>query len=183
MSGYAGPASMALPPGLIVSFLPVRSMIQKAMKSTARIPMKTQVSIQDQSVPVKSTPASSCASTPAVITARNGRAPDGAATPDPWRMSVKALKADWCGRYAPERDDVTAQALDAARHRALRRTVRGSHPRHEVLGDARHDGHHRAARSDLAGRRSARYEHVPTRDVRRGDAADRNGVVREGVAV
>ena len=25
-----------------------------------------------------------------------------------------ALMADWCGRYAPERDDVTAQALDGA---------------------------------------------------------------------
>jgi hypothetical protein len=29
-------------------------------------------------------------------------------------MSGNALMADWCGRYAPERDDVTAQALDGA---------------------------------------------------------------------
>jgi hypothetical protein len=76
--------------------------------------MKTQLSIQDQSVPLKSMPASSWAMTPAVITAMKGRAPEVLASPAPWPMSVKVLMADWCGRYAPVRDDVTAQALDGA---------------------------------------------------------------------
>src|SRR5690242_9965898 len=146
---YGGLASVALPPRLMREDLPSRSMIQNAMNSTATIPMKTQLSIHAQSVPLKSMPAFSCASTPVAITASKGRAPDVVASPAPWPMSVNALMADWCGRYAPERDDVTAQALDGARHRALRRTLRGKDPRHEVLGDARHDGHHGATRSDL----------------------------------
>src|SRR3954451_10841815 len=123
--------------------------------------MKTQLSIHDQSVPVKSTPASSCARTPVAITAMNGRAPDVVASPAPWPMSGNALMAEWCGRYAPERDDVTAQALDGARHRALRRTVRGSPPRNEVLRNAGHDGRDRAARGHLAGGRTAGHQHVP----------------------
>jgi hypothetical protein len=52
--------------------------------------------------------------TPVVITAMKGRAPEVLASPAPWPMSVKVLMADWCGRYAPVRDDVTAQALDGA---------------------------------------------------------------------
>src|SRR3954447_14182865 len=113
--GYEGAASIALPPGRITSLLPERSMIQKAMKSAARIPMKIQLSIQAQSVPVKSTPASSCAITPVVITARKGRAPVVVASPAPCPMSVNALMAEWCGRYAPGRDDDTSHALDDAR--------------------------------------------------------------------
>src|SRR4051795_7420415 len=140
--------------------------------------MKTQLSIHDQSVPVKSTPASSCARTPVAITARKGRAPDVVASPAPWPMSVNALMADWCGRYAPERDDVTAQALDGARHRALRRTVRGKDPRHEVFGDARHDGCDRAPGSDLPRGRTSRHQHLPDRHLRCGYAADRHRVVR-----
>src|SRR3954465_13002003 len=129
------------------------------------MPRKSQLSIHDQSVPVKSTPTSSCASTPVVMTARNGRAPDVVASPVPWPMSANVLKAEWCGRYAPERDDVTAQALVGARHRALRRTVRGKDPRHEVFGDARHDGRDRTAGGDLARGRAAGHEHVPARHV------------------
>ena len=53
--------------------------------------MKIQLSIQAQSVPVKFTPASSCAMTPVVITTRNGRAPEEVARPVPCPMSVKAL--------------------------------------------------------------------------------------------
>src|SRR4051795_9586638 len=113
------------------------------------MPMNTQLSIHAQSVPVKLTPASSCASTPVVITAMNGRAPEVVASPAPCPMSVNALKSGVTRSVGSGRDDVTAQALDGARHRALRRTVRGPHPGHEVLDDARHDGRDRTARGDL----------------------------------
>src|SRR3954466_9172561 len=71
--------------------LPSRSITQNAINSAARIPRKIQLSIHDQSVPVKSMPTSSCASTPVAITARKGRAPDVVARPAPWPMSVNAL--------------------------------------------------------------------------------------------
>ena len=50
-----------------------------------------------------------------------------------------------------------------ARARALRRAVRVAHAGHEVLGDARPDGDHRAARGHLAGRRPAGHQHLPRR--------------------
>src|SRR3954454_19227038 len=71
--------------------LPSRSITQNAINSAARIPRKIQLSIHDQSVPVKSMQTSSCASTPVAITARKGRAPDVVARPAPWPMSVNAL--------------------------------------------------------------------------------------------
>src|SRR3954467_337521 len=71
--------------------LPSRSITQNAINSAARIPRKLQLSIHDQSVPVKSMPTSSCASTPVAITARKGRAPDVVARPAPWPMSGNAL--------------------------------------------------------------------------------------------
>ena len=43
----------------------------------------------------------------------------------------------------------------------------------EVVGDARPDGGHRAARGDLARRRPAGHEHVPGRGLRRADGARR----------
>src|SRR4051794_20357940 len=112
--------------------------------------MKIQLSIQDQSVCEKSMPASACAITPVVMTTRKGRAPEVVASPAPCPMSVNALKSGVTRSVGSGRDDVTAQALDGARHRALRRTVRGPHSGHEVLGDARHDGRDRPARGDLA---------------------------------
>ena len=50
-----------------------------------------------------------------------------------------------------------------SRPRALRRPLRLSYPRHEVLSDAGPDGDHRAPGGHLAGRRPARHEHVPGR--------------------
>ena len=60
-----------------------------------------------------------------------------------------------------------------ARPGALRRAVRRPHARHEVLGDARPDGDHRAPRGHLAGRRPARHVDVPARVAGRAALAHR----------
>ena len=62
------------------------------------------------------------------------------------------------------RDVPPPAARRRARPRALRRAVRRAHARHEVLGDARPDGDHRAPRGHLAGRRPARHVDLPARD-------------------
>ena len=53
---------------------------------------------------------------------------------------------------------------DGARPGALRRPVRAAHPGHALLGDARPDGDHGAARGDLARRRPGRHLDLPARD-------------------
>ena len=52
-----------------------------------------------------------------------------------------------------------------------------------LLGDARPDGGHRAARGDLAGRRAARHLDLPAADLRRADDPDRPGVGGRGAPV
>ena len=72
---------------------------------------------------------------------------------------------------------------DGARPGALRGPVRAAHPGHALLGDARPDGDHGAARGDLARRRPGRHLDLPARDLRRPDDPDRPGVVGGGAPV
>src|SRR3954447_13272019 len=62
---------------------------------------------------------------------------------------------------------------DVARPGALRGSLRPPHPGDALLGDARPDGDHRAARGDLAGGRPARHLDLPGGELRRPDDADR----------
>src|SRR4051794_29115943 len=130
--------------GLGLSPFAGRSPTQPPMKKTARTAIQIQLSIHDQSVPLKFVPASACASTPATIGGTSGRAPLAVARPAPCPMSMKAVIGE-------QASPVRSGADDRARHRAVRGAVRSAHPRHEVVGDARPDGRDRAAGSDLAG--------------------------------
>ena len=103
-----------------------------------------------------------------------------ARAPAPWRMSRRSfmggtgtVRAHDDRRQGPgARGEATARepacrtASSPPRARALRRPVRRAHAGHEVLGDARPDGAHRAPRGDLARRRPARHLDVPGRVVR-----------------
>ena len=73
---------------------------------------------------------------------------------------------------APTRRSHTTSS-DVARYAGLfaQRTAR-----HALLGDARPDGDHGAARGDLARRRPPRHLDLPARELRRADDADRAGV-------
>ena len=83
------------------------------------------------------------------------------------RMTIDDRDARTPGE--PRTDDVCSRPpSDVARPRALRRPVRGAHEGHEVLGDARPHGAHRAQRHHLARRRPARHV-VVSRRVLRGD--------------
>ena len=75
------------------------------------------------------------------------------------------------------------RAHDGARSRALRGAVRRADAGHALLGDARPDGDHRAARGDLARRRPAGHLDLPARELRRADDADRAGVLGRGAPV
>ena len=128
---------------------------------------------------------------------RNGRTPAAAATPIalqdvedgavtvPIRLKRRmTVDDDAQGPGRRRRWRTPAPRVDRARPRALRRAVRRAHRGHEVLGDARPDGDHRAPRGDLAGRRPARTRR-PSRPRRFAALMTRiaAGVARRGAAV
>ena len=109
---------------------------------------------------------------------RNGRMPAAAARPSPWRMSRTSFTVRYrearhdCRRQARRRGPRSARdarapcvsARDLERYAGLfAARTRG----HEVLGDARPHGDHRAPRGHLAGRRPARHLDLPGRVARR----------------
>ena len=74
-------------------------------------------------------------------------------------------------------------ALERARDRALRRAVRAPYARDDLVGDARHDGHHRPAGGDLARHRPAGHDDVPGRGLRGADGAGGRRLERRRAAV
>src|SRR3954447_12714214 len=130
-----------------------RSIRETSTGSASTIARKPGDSTQSNDVPSKSTPTSPLASAPVRSGGRNGRTPVAPASPAPWPMSnARDIAGGRCpGRYAPKRHDDRRPpaALDLAGSRALRGALRLAYARHEVLGDARHDVDHDAARGDL----------------------------------
>src|SRR3954452_12878683 len=103
---------------------------------------------------------------PATMAGMNGRMPAAAASPRPWQMSRNTCMSGTVAAHDDRRRPPPGPdglAVVIAGSRTLRRAVRGAHARHEVLGDARPDGDHRAPRAHLARRRAARHLHVPRR--------------------
>ena len=95
------------------------------------------------------------------------------------RPRHKAARRDEPGRTGSP----PARPHDLPRPRALRGPVRQAHAGDALVGDAGPDGDHGAARGHLAGRRPARHFHLPARELRRADDADRARVLRRGPPV
>ena len=130
-----------------------------------------------KSVASKSTPRSSARERAGEQRGRKGGRRRRRRGPCPGRMSRSELHGPVaCGPHDDRRQRAmaarrrTAVRIESpARPRALRGAVRLAHRGHEVLGDARPDGDHRAPRGDLARRRPARHVDVPGRVARRAD--------------
>src|SRR3954463_3754183 len=138
----------------------------------------------------KSTPRFAPANAPAASVGRNGRRPAAQASPVPCRMSRTSFmdgaeEGGWWDSVRWGADDCRRQARAARARRpsrapsplypgsrALRGPVRVAHEGHEVLGDARSHGDHRAPRDHLARRRAPRHVDVPGRVARRADVED-----------
>ena len=124
----------------------------------------------------------------------SGPCPGGPAAPLPavaialrhtWAMPTPSTARSGASERAPGATPPrpTAAPTQRARPRPLRGPVRAADPGHALVGDARPDGDHRAARGDLARRRAARHLELPARDLRRADDEDRAGVVGRGAPV
>src|SRR5207244_3266544 len=112
-----------------------------------------------------------------------GGLPDTSTFPADTYASLMATVAEEACARALQYGPTEGFAVDGARPRALRGSVRAAHEGHEVLRDARPDGADRARRGDLARRRAARHVDVPGRHLRVADGDGGRGGLRESAAV
>ena len=160
----------ATSPGAASSALVARAAAQRGRSATRPTSIASRnggSSRNAKSVPSKSTPRSPAASAPTSSAGRKGRMPTAAPMPAACRMS-RTVSMDTRSRRVTLEDEgrrPKSARPDRTQHELERYAgpVRLAHAGHEVLGDARPDGDHRAARGHLAGRRAARHDHVPAR--------------------